>query len=837
MSSDGLPMTPSGHAPASSSPAGVGAHVRSMAARNPFRVLGVYANSSTREQLAHVSRMAAFLRVQRPISFPADAIAQLAEPLRTEETVNNARAAISLPSQRLRHALFWFVNTTPQDAEALECLIQGDASGAEALWAAAGGVAARHNLALCYLFSGRLEKAMPLLEQLYAAHSLELGRLVDESLAPTESELVSLFLSALKDATPDKVGAVAPFVSRPAWKESLSHDESARLMQLIRDCEEKEAQTPDDKLRAAQELAQEALPVLRSLKLLMGDHSPAYSNLADQLATQILLGAIQYYNEKGPLEAAATALRVMKLARSIARGSAVMERCAKNMEAVQDELAEQPTAETGAEGQAIYRLLKELERKKPDVAAVRQFLREAAPQLKALRKRLGAQHAAYLRLSSQVVRYAQSDLNIELSNALQKMTEARERLERQVSSGVNPHQSPWLAALSPAAVDYHAARDKVKALLGEVWAVLRKLEFYDMEPQFRRETFEKRRSSVERLCIQAEVKTDYAVDSMRRHPRTWAFLAFLLMALIGSGFWYVQEMQHQAEELRLLVRKAESKADWEGVVRAVNENTLASNRRKILEKATSELKRIEVEEGLKTRFEEATTAEEFEALVQDAREAERKMPALEVSELIHKAEEQAEEIRARAAQEEHERCWGTEAKAWATVQRERTVEACREYQRLYPGGAHKEQVDKQLIDAEVAGVFASGSYGSLPQTQRTRSYASSSAHISITNDTQYTLTIMYSGPSSKKVHIPPHGSSSVELPAATYKIVASVDASRVRPFAGTETYSGGGYEATYYISSSPLYTPSYRRSSPSSGRSFYSSPSTYGSDSSSNLFP
>ena len=70
------------------------------------------------------------------------------------------------------------------------------------------------------------------------------------------------------------------------------------------------------------------------------------------------------------------------------------------------------------------------------------------------------------------------------------------------------------------------------------------------------------------------------------------------------------------------------------------------------------------------------------------------------------------------------------------------------------------------------------------------------------NDTQYTLTLLYSGTESKRIVISSYDSQGVQLKSGSYRIVASVDARRVRNFAGKEDLTGGIYSVNYYISTS-----------------------------------
>ena len=95
-----------------------------------------------------------------------------------------------------------------------------------------------------------------------------------------------------------------------------------------------------------------------------------------------------------------------------------------------------------------------------------------------------------------------------------------------------------------------------------------------------------------------------------------------------------------------------------------------------------------------------------------------------------------------------------------------------------------------------------GDHGSLPGMDKT-SYSSSGKNtISVRNDTQYTLTLLYSGPDSKRLVLSPRSSGTVYLPNGSYRVAASVAAANVRSYAGTETLTGGSYDVSYYISTS-----------------------------------
>ena len=119
----------------------------------------------------------------------------------------------------------------------------------------------------------------------------------------------------------------------------------------------------------------------------------------------------------------------------------------------------------------------------------------------------------------------------------------------------------------------------------------------------------------------------------------------------------------------------------------------------------------------------------------------------------------------------------------------------------YPKGGHARRAEKIIVDMTVQNVFGTNSYGKLPSMNKTYYDQSSTSKVSVENDTGYILTIMYSGPDSRRLVIPQHSQKSITLINGTYRIAASVSASDVSPFAGTETLTGGGYDVSYYISS------------------------------------
>ena len=100
---------------------------------------------------------------------------------------------------------------------------------------------------------------------------------------------------------------------------------------------------------------------------------------------------------------------------------------------------------------------------------------------------------------------------------------------------------------------------------------------------------------------------------------------------------------------------------------------------------------------------------------------------------------------------------------------------------------------------EVSRIYA-GDHGALPAMDKTSYGGGTTSYITVSNSTSYTLTILYSGPDSKRLVINAGGTKSVRLKNGQYRGAASVSAANVSNYAGSENLNGGSYNVDYYIS-------------------------------------
>jgi len=141
----------------------------------------------------------------------------------------------------------------------------------------------------------------------------------------------------------------------------------------------------------------------------------------------------------------------------------------------------------------------------------------------------------------------------------------------------------------------------------------------------------------------------------------------------------------------------------------------------------------------------------------------------------------------------------TDERKWNELKNSKSIYSLEQFVKNYPYSSYVNEAKQRIVDLEVDNIMK-GDYGSIPSMQKTGYSVSDVATISLKNSTSYTLTIRYSGNTSKKVVLNPSQSTKITLSTGAYRIAASVSSGSVRNYAGTEYLLGGDYSSEYYIS-------------------------------------
>lgn len=103
---------------------------------NPYRVLGVLANSSIREIHKNISKLKAHARVKKDMSLEYDlSFLNLSSVDRKEDhIIIGAENKIKLDKNRVQFGIYWFVDLLPVDSVSLSHVVKGDFSKSIELW-------------------------------------------------------------------------------------------------------------------------------------------------------------------------------------------------------------------------------------------------------------------------------------------------------------------------------------------------------------------------------------------------------------------------------------------------------------------------------------------------------------------------------------------------------------------------------------------------------------------------------------------------------------------------------------------------------------------------------
>ena len=468
---------------------------------NPYRQLGVYANSSTKERLANLNRLKAFLKVGKLVSFPLD-LPQLLPPAnRSEESVADAVAKLTLPREQMLYGQFWFLKATPIDEVAFRHIATGDVVSAERIWQKKEDASSLQNRIVCALMKGDYDSALSCANTLYNNVSY-VRQLKSEVVGEDGNVKVEDMPLAFLDALSDEVGGrtLLPYLSCATWKKHVEDKAVKPLIEsidnAINEAQKSKGKGSQARYATGTKLCKETKSALTQLKQLLSASDLQYQMIADKLGLAILQCGIDYYNDSDEPNSALKAMKLQGYANSIVVGAMAKDRCQKNVEILQKAVDNLPPAEVYAEDKAIHEELRKYNHLPDKICHAVTLLNNTKPHLQVIKRRLGVSNTYYLRTSTLIVGNALSNIIAEV-NAAQSIFEP----------GENSRDAAIAAILGVG---------HVKSVLEEAWKATLIMDDFDMENDYRINRYNKNRSILRDLCTQMDVST----STTRYTPRT-----------------------------------------------------------------------------------------------------------------------------------------------------------------------------------------------------------------------------------------------------------------------------------------------------------------------------
>ena len=419
---------------------------------NPYRLLGVYANSPTKERLANHNRMKAFLKVGKPVSFPLDLPQYLSSINRTEASVADAEAKLTLPQEQILYAQFWFVKTTPLDDVAFNHLFAGEIDKAEEIWQKRECASSLQNRILCALMRSKYAGAISLAETLYS-NTQYVNQLVTTVAGTGGKFNVSDLTFSFIDVLCDEIGAnkLLPFITNTTWKDYIKDKTVKPIITNIQGAidvaHKSKGKGATARLEAGRTLMRSTKDMLSDLRRLLSVSDIQYEVIADKLAQEILQCGIDYYNNTNDDDAPHNAMILQKYALSVAVGNLVKNRCKENVDtlekvgpeyAVRNEITFLMNIIKELRGEECHdkysRIMFKIGRSISDVQGL---VEKSIPYINRMKEKLGFSNDLYIKVASAVVSAAVNSI-VEIINMQQDLAIGNaDRLRPVISAAIS----------------------------------------------------------------------------------------------------------------------------------------------------------------------------------------------------------------------------------------------------------------------------------------------------------------------------------------------------------------------------------------------------------------
>lgn len=389
---------------------------------NPYRLLGVFSNSPLKERLANNNKLKAFLKVGKEASIPLDRIEFLPHLHRTEESVSSAEAMLTLPADQIKYAQFWFIKQSPLDEVAFNHLLNGETEKALSIWAKKDYVSSLQNRAICALMQSDVAEALRCFTQLYNSDE----HLRDFVIAVTGDDSnysQELLTHSLLDTLCEEsdVYEILPSLSDTSWKEYVGQRTVTPLIQSIEEeialAKKTKGEGCTVRLNAGNKLKNATRENLQTLKQLLPVDDIRYQMIADKLGIEILQCGIDYYNGSDATDAARNAMILQKYALSIVVGKLAKDRCQENVNILQKIIDNLPPSEVFMEDRAIHEELRKYCLLPDKICHAVTLLNNTKPHIQSIKRKLGVSNAYYLKISTQIVGNALSNVIAEVNEA------------------------------------------------------------------------------------------------------------------------------------------------------------------------------------------------------------------------------------------------------------------------------------------------------------------------------------------------------------------------------------------------------------------------------------
>lgn len=467
--------------------------------QNPYRTLGVYANSKRQEILANKSKATAFLKVNKSVEYPLDLKGILPAPNRTLDLMNEAEAHLAIAKEQIKYAQFWFLQKmSPLDDIAFNHLLAGNMTGAIEIWSKQESLSSLQNRLVCYLIESKLELAIKTAEKLYEKFGNDYISKVDANctLQMTANDLLYQFI----DSIGEEIG-MQTLLGFDLGADTKVYINSQIIGPLINKISSEVDKTkkvdhkdPKARIEAARKLVANTKEAFSQLKSILPANDSQYQMIADKLGLEILQCGIDYFLKTNDEDKHETTMKMLKYANSVVVGTMAKGRCEDQLKELEKVIKNLPPKEIREEDAKIKDLLINYVKKSNEIYEASNFLSFSMPYLESIKAKVGATNAHYLMLSTLVVKTALHTIVEEVNNVQKGDT---------IDLGGIPIEMPD-DLLTPE--QRRQKYNRVKKVVGDAWKATLKMDKFDLEPQFKSHYIQNR-NTLKSMCNDLGIST------------------------------------------------------------------------------------------------------------------------------------------------------------------------------------------------------------------------------------------------------------------------------------------------------------------------------------------
>lgn len=477
--------------------------------QNPYRILGVYANSAKKDIVANKGKATAFVRVGKPVEFPLDLKGILPVLNRTLDLMNEAEAHLAIAKEQIKYAQFWFLKMNPIDDVAFNHLVAGNMTQAKEIWSKQESLSSLQNKLVCYLIEDKPWLALKTAEKLYEKFGESYIIKVDANctLQMSGTELLHQFIDSLGEEVgmQELLGYESGAETKAYIRSQTVGPLISKISTEVEKAKKVDRKDPISRKNAGQKLMVVTKEPLQQLKEILKVGDSQYQMIADKLGLAILQCGIDYFNNSEDDDAPLTAMKLQKYALSIVVGTLAKQRCEENVKTLQKIIDELPPKEVITEDKAIKAELSKFVRLPDKISHAITLLNNTKPHLQSIKRKLGSTSEYYLKKSTQIVGNA-------LHNVVEEVNEVQQGNVVELDNGVKVDLD---VLMTPD--DRRAKYNRIKSTVREAWKATTLMDEFDMEAGFKSH-YNENKNTLKSMCNQMGISTYVSRPSTSSRP-------------------------------------------------------------------------------------------------------------------------------------------------------------------------------------------------------------------------------------------------------------------------------------------------------------------------------